>query len=231
MKLFGNITSEDKNKAVESLIEHSSPDLGFFVMVVLSISMATFALLLDNLIVLIGSMLIAPVIYSILGTSLGITMADGKLIFRSFYTLLKSAVISILISAIIALIFIDGDIGQKQIIQSITTGEQTLISGILAIIAGFAAAYAFVKPKLNEALPGVAISISIVPPLAVAGIGLAHFNWGFAQNGLVLFLVNVVGIMIASTLVFSLFNLDVKKAIAKATIKKEDQIIQQEKEA
>lgn len=57
---------------------------------ILSVSMAAFGVLLDSTIILMGSMLIASVLYPTLSLALGIVLADDKLMLRAFYTILKS---------------------------------------------------------------------------------------------------------------------------------------------
>jgi uncharacterized membrane protein len=52
--------------------------------------MAAFGVLLDSTIILMGSMLIASVLYPTLSLALGIVLADDKLMLRAFYTILKS---------------------------------------------------------------------------------------------------------------------------------------------
>ena len=84
--LFNNLTENDKSVAVEHLIKSSTPSQDFFLMIILSVLTATFGLLLNNVAVIIGSMLIAPMLYPFLSLSLGVTMSDAGLISRSFYT-------------------------------------------------------------------------------------------------------------------------------------------------
>ena len=90
LTLFNDITEKDKAKAIENLIFNSSPRQEFFLMVVLAVSMATFGLLLNSNAIIIGSMLVAPILFPILGLSLGIVMVDGKSIRRSGATLFNS---------------------------------------------------------------------------------------------------------------------------------------------
>ena len=81
-------------------------------------------------------------------------------------------------------------------------GREMLGASVVAAIAGFAAAFAMTKSTLNEMLPGVAIAVALVPPLAVAGIGLAHFDWTIFANAFLLFLTNVIGIVLFAVVVF-----------------------------
>lgn len=88
--LFTELTEKEKAQAIEDLIYNASPRQDFFLMVVLSVLMATFGLLLNSPAVIIGSMLVAPILFPILGLSMGIVMVDSQLIGRSIGTLLKS---------------------------------------------------------------------------------------------------------------------------------------------
>ena len=88
--LVTDLTEKDKAKAIEDLIYNSSPRQDFFLMVVLSVLMATFGLLLNSPTIIIGSMLVAPILFPIMGLSMGIVMVDSKLISRSIRTILKS---------------------------------------------------------------------------------------------------------------------------------------------
>ncbi len=217
--LFFGVTEEEKERAVATIVERASPRHEFFLMMALAIAMASMGVLLDSVVVLIGSMLIAPMLYSLLAVSLGIVLADGDLLRRAFTTLGKSVVLAFIAAAVIGLFFTGTDLSTIGIINA---SVPSLAYAIVAGIAGFAAAFAMTKKNLSEMLPGVAISVSLVPPLAVAGIGLAHFDWGIFVNAFLLFLTNVVGIILFAVVVFSLFGFSVKRRVAEKAVRAED---------
>lgn len=218
--LFNNLTEKDKSNAIENLIVESTPRQDFFLMVILSVVMAAFGLLINNMAVIIGSMLIAPILYPILSLSLGVVIADFKLISRSFYTLIKSVVFGIAAAALIALFFAQD--------YEMYFVEPSLISVMIAIVAGLAASFALIKPQLSETLPGVAISVTLIPPLAATGIGIAKFDWNIISDSFVLFLANAIGIIFASMIVFSLMHLYIRRVEARKAIKKEEKAVKQE---
>lgn len=226
--LFNNLTESDKSKAIEKLICDSAPRADFFLMTLLSILMATFGLLINSVAVVIGSMLVAPLLSPILSLSMGVVMADFKLISRSFYTILKSMAFGIAAAAIITLFFSSRleEAGQALVYNM----EPSLIYAAIGIVAGLAASFALVKPQLSETLPGVAVSVALIPPLATVGIGIANFNWNIISNAFMLFVVNIIGIALASIVIFSLMNLYLKRRVAREAIEKEDKIIEKEKE-
>lgn len=228
--VFSNLEERDKTKAVESLIAHSSPRSDFFLMVVLSVAMATFGVLIDNTAVVIGSMLIAPILYPVLGFGLGVALLDLKLIGRSFFTVIKSVLVALITAAAITFIFSPYTGSPSQNMEVVSRLDLGVVAFAIAVVAGLAASFALVKPHLSETLPGVAISVALIPPLAVSGVGFALFDWEIMMQSLLLFGLNILGVALISVLVFFLLNFKVKSKVAERTIKKEDKKIEKERE-
>lgn len=224
--LFNNLTEKDKINAVERLITQSTPNQDYFLMIVLSILTAVFGILMGSIPVIIGSMLIAPLLSPILSLSLGVVISDSNLIDRSFVTIIKSVIIGAGTATIAALLFGGGSIPE----ELITSSEPSLLYAAVAIIAGFAASFALVKPKLNEMLPGVAIAVALIPPIALIGIGLADWSWATISGSFLVLITNIVGIVFAGMVTLSLMNFYTKKKAAEVVVKKEDEKLEQEKE-
>ena len=231
MSLFARFRAIDENHkayVVRKLIQNSTPDFDFFYLSALAMLMATLGLLEGNTAIVIGSMLIAPVLYPILGVALGLVMSDQKVFGRSLYTLAKALVLGLALSILAALLFSDGT-DVTTIFEIMARTEPTLISVAVAIVAGLAVSYALAQPEWSEALPGIAISVALIPPLAVVGIGIAKLNLEIVTGSLVLLSVNIAGIIFAAMISFSLMNLYEKRNIANSTIKKEEERIEEEK--
>jgi len=226
--LFKNVTEEEKGAAIEDIITHATPRQDFFVLLMLSVSMAAFGVLLNSTVILIGSMLIAPLLYPVLSLALGFIVADEKLIARSMFTLLKSVGYALAAGVVIGFLFSTRVDGALTIVTELGT-PASLMYTVVAAIAGFAAAFAMVRPKLNDTLPGVAISVSLVPPLATAGIALSLLNWAAFSNALLLFLANVIGIVFSAMIVFALLKLSVKRKLAAEAVREEEQAVAVEK--
>jgi uncharacterized hydrophobic protein (TIGR00271 family) len=154
-------------------------------------------------------------------------MSDFKLISRSSYTLIKYVAFGVFASALVTMFFsASPEVSASQ--DLLMNIKPSLIYAIIAVVAGIAASFSLVNPRLNDMLPGVAISVALIPPLAATGIGIARFNWSIISNSFVLFVVNFVGIISASMMVFSLMNLYVKRKVAQLEIIKEDKSIKKE---
>jgi uncharacterized hydrophobic protein (TIGR00271 family) len=218
IKFFANLKESEKKMAIEKLVQASSPSQQFFFMVVLSVLMATFGILQNSAPVIIGSMLIAPVLYPVLGLSMGLVMSDSPLVSRSLLTLLKSFVYALLASFIASILFSSA----PSIIEiSIDFIKPSLSSAAVAVVAGLAASFSLAKEEISETLPGVAISVSLVPPLAAIGVGISILNLSIIINAFLLFMVNVIGIVFASMLIFSLMDFYKTKHVVAEEIKKD----------
>lgn len=224
---FRAIKEADKTKAIEQLIADSTPSFDFFFMATLSILMATFGMILDSAAIVIGSMLIAPILHPILSFALGMSLSDYKLIRRSFYAICKAAVIGVLGAVLVTLFFSHGEYLTSEVVARM---EPNLLYFAVALISGIAVSYALVKPDLSETLPGVAVSVALIPPLAALGIGIAKVDWEVVSGSAVLFLINVFGIIFAGMVSFSLMNVSKKQKVAEEAIEKEDEKAEREEE-
>lgn len=70
-----------------------------------------------------------------------------------------------------------------------------------AVATGFVGAIAFTRRDVGDVLPGVAIAISLVPPLGVVGVCLGSGEPSLALGALVLFASNMVVLIIAAVVV------------------------------
>jgi uncharacterized hydrophobic protein (TIGR00341 family) len=220
MYILDPIEQKYKTSAVEKLIENSTPNRSFYTMVILAVAMASLGLLLDNIAIVIGSMLISPLLFSLLGVAMGLSMSNNKLIIRSLRTFLKSVLFGIIVSLITTLLFSSIDVFSNEEILSRTFSG--LPFAVVALIAGFAAAFSIVNPKLNESFSGIAISVALLPPIATIGIGLGLLHFSIVRGALVLLLTNIIGILASSLIAFSMMNFHTKNKLADDTIKLEE---------
>lgn len=192
----------------------ASPGFDYFFFVVLSSAIATLGLINNSPAVIIGAMVVAPLMSPILGVGLGSITADAKLARDSLSGLVKGAMISILLSALLTLanVYLPFVPSLSDIPNEILTRTQPTPNDLLiAFAGGLAAAYALAQPQLSAALPGVAIATALMPPLSVVGIGIALGRWNIAGGAALLFLTNAVTIAFAATLIFFLEGFSPKR--------------------
>jgi uncharacterized membrane protein len=99
-------------------------------------------------------------------------------------------------------------------VVSFTTNSQItsrisprLLDLVAALAAGAAGAFAMSRDDIADSLPGVAIAISLVPPLCVVGVSLAYGEVDAALGALLLFTVNVLAILLAGGGVLAVLGL------------------------
>ncbi len=203
-KLIKLIDLERRAEVQVQLRNASHPDFGFFLLVVLSGVIATLGLLVDSPAIIIGAMLVAPLMSPIIGFGLASITGDDRLLRDSVSALIRGALLSVLISAIITFtnrnlpFFVMQDL-PEEVLSRISPGPLDL--GV-ALAGGLAAAFALAMPDISAALPGVAIATALMPPLCTIGIGLAMGRLDVAGGAFVLFLTNAITIAFAASLVF-----------------------------
>lgn len=224
------IEGMDKMRAVKSIIESSTPDFDYYLMLVLSTIVATLGLLLDSEATVIGAMLLAPLLAPVLGLSLGLSMSEPSVIARSFAVVLKSSLVAILASLVASFIFTLSGKNAELTDALLSREGANLMHFMVAAISGFAVAYAYVRPKISASLPGVAIAVALIPPLSAVGAGLVMMNFALVSGALLLYLINVAGIVFSAMIAFSLMDLTHKRFLAERLIEKEEERIEKEKE-
>ncbi|MBD3270125.1 TIGR00341 family protein [Candidatus Peregrinibacteria bacterium] len=217
------ISKTQKKETVNKLFEYSTPTWDFFLMMALSSIIITIGLLQSNVPVIIGGMLIAPMLYPILSLAMGIVVGYPKLMRRSALVILQSIFAITIISFVVALLFLEKDLNTE--ITSRTLPNLAFF--IIAICSGGAVGYSIAKPNINEVLPGVAITVSLVPPLSVSGIGLAFLKMDFAIGAIGLFFLNLAGIVFAAIFVFAVMNFYETKEQVKKKIRAEEKEIEE----
>lgn len=222
------ITKKDQVRVAAELIESSRLTGGFYLMLVLSTVVVTLGLLLNNAAVIIGGMLITPLLTPLLTLALGIVMGDMPLLWRSSKIFLRAVGIVFGVAAAIALFYPSGDLAGE-----ITSRLNSNIAYLMvAFVAGLAATFAWTNKNLSAMLPGVAIAVSLLPPLAIVGIGVAGLDFALIRGSIITLFLNLFGIVLGSVIIFSLLNFyRAKKETCEAVKQeiKEEEIKQEEK--
>ncbi len=220
---FRALPDKDKASLIRKLLSNGTPDFDYFYLIGLSTLMATLGLLLDSGSIVIGSMLIAPLMYPILGVSLGLVMMGDNisLLTRAVNTLVKSLGAGLALSVLAAFFFGDAETYQSAEVLARTVPSHLHL--LVALVAGAAVAYMLARPEWGDALPGVAIAVALIPPLATIGIGIAAASASIIKGASMILLLNLFGIIAVSVIMFLLMNLSEKEHIAVSTVKREDE--------
>ncbi|HWS58924.1 MAG TPA: TIGR00341 family protein [Actinotalea sp.] len=194
--------------------DRSSKVSAFWTMLILSGVIAVAGVLADSTATVIGAMIIAPLSIPIMGIAVGIVLTDPRLVGRSIAFVTGGVVVVVAIGALVSLAL-------PSTTQVITNPQVTgrTSPGILdlaaALATGLAGAVGLSRRDVSDILPGVAIAISLVPPLGVVGVCLGQGAVAMAVGAFVLFLSNVVALVLAGTVVFSLYGYRAEDALGR----------------
>jgi len=177
----------------------------FWTLLVLAAVIASAGIVSDSTATVIGAMIVAPLMTPILGTVLSIVTGDGPNLARSLALVVGGAVAVALIGFVIGL-FVPFDVVAATSSQVAGRIHPRLIDLVAALATGAVGSFALVRSDVSDTLPGVAIAISLVPPLAVVGITLEAGASDESLGALLLFLTNVGAILLSGLVVMAVYR-------------------------
>ncbi|GAA4353034.1 TIGR00341 family protein [Microbacterium rhizosphaerae] len=176
---------------------------GFLIMLTLAGIIAIAGVITDSTATVIGAMIIAPLGTPILAIGLGIVTGRLSLVVRSILWVLAGLVIVIVLGLGFS-VFVATPESLATNSQVVGRTSPSFMDLVAALATGFAGGFAMCRKDLSAVLPGVAIAISLVPPLGVVGVCAGQGLWTDALGALWLFFSNVIALIIAGSIVFTL---------------------------
>lgn len=172
-------------------------DRNFLLLVLLSTIVATIGLIENNVAVIIGAMVIAPLLGPNLALSLGTALGDIALMRQSILTLVSGLILAIALAILIGF-FWPEPIQGAEVMDRTKAGFDSIA---LAIASG-AAATLSVTTGLSSVLVGVMVAVALLPPAAVMGMLLGQGDIASASGAALLLAINIVCVNLASKIVF-----------------------------
>jgi uncharacterized hydrophobic protein (TIGR00341 family) len=169
----------------------------FLAMTVLSSLVAAVGLMRDDVAVLIGAMVIAPLLGPNVALALATTLGDTGLLRRAGLTNLAGMALTLLLPFGIGLVLtVDPAVPA---IASRT--DVSMADVVLALAAGSAGTFAFTR-GLSGAVIGVMVAVALMPPLVAFGMLLGSGHVLLALRALALIAVNFICINLAGVATF-----------------------------
>ena len=164
----------------------------FLVLVFLSSLVAAAGILRNNVAVVLGAMVIAPLLGPNMAICFATTLGDAALARQALKTAFIGIAVSLLVSIVIgAVMTIDPQAPEIAGRTHVSPGDVAL-----ALASGIAGALAFTT-GFPAVLIGVMISLALLPPLVTFGMLAASGYVHAAANALLLFLTNVICVNLA----------------------------------
>ena len=187
------------------------PDFDYFTLVVLSTIVATIGLIENNVAVIIGAMVIAPLLGPNLALTLGVTLGDPKLVRRAAVTL-GWGMLVVLIMSISTGFFLRPESYSFELLSRTHVGPAAIA---LALASGAAGALSLTA-GVSSVLVGVMVAVALLPPAATLGLMLGQSligasaeaaiteqaSWKLALGAGLLLMINIVCVNLAALVVF-----------------------------
>lgn len=205
------LSREERIDLFTRLQDGSRGNFDFYTLTGLATAIAALGLLQNSAAVVIGAMLVAPLMTPMIGAGLGIVQGNpflardsARSIFFGFLLALSIGLCAGGVARLLEFSVLDPGgastaAGLPRLIEQLDARvHPTVLDLMVALISGFAAAYANARSGLSSSLPGVAIAAALVPPIATAGITMAFGRFPAAQEAIKLFVTNLVLIVLGS---------------------------------
>jgi uncharacterized hydrophobic protein (TIGR00271 family) len=178
----------------------------FWLLLVLAAIIATAGVGGDSTATVIGAMIVAPLMTPILGIVLAMVLNDRRNLLRSIAIVVAGACVVVALGYLIGLA-IPEPVTAATNSQVASRVSPRLVDLLAALATGAVGSVALVRSDISDTLPGVAIAISLVPPLSVVGLTLESGVYDEARGALLLFLANVSAILATGVVVMALYGL------------------------
>ena len=170
----------------------------FFWRLALAAVVATGGIAAASTAVVIGAMLIAPLMSPMLGCALAIVSGRPRAAVRTLLVTVAGVALCIGIAAAV---------GAVAPVSVNTATNQEVLARVTPRLIDLMAALALVRDDIPDAVPGIAISASLVPPLCVVGVALQAGDIEAARGSMLLFVANFFAIQLMCCAVFAALGL------------------------
>lgn len=164
----------------------------YIAMAVLSTVVAAVGLMRNNVAVIIGAMVIAPLLGPNMGLALATTLGDIRMARRALQSLGVGMGLAFLMAMIFGMLLpVDPSVPELANRTEVAPGDL-----VLAVVSGVAGALSFTT-ALSGTLIGVMVAVALMPPLVAAGLLFGSGNFAAGYGALLLLAANVVSVNLA----------------------------------
>lgn len=199
---FLELSGEHKKTLAEKIKKDAHADKIYWIAIFLSSIIAALWLLQNSVAVVIGAMLIAPLLSPINGISFAVARWEKHFFWKTIKILFGSMAIAIAMGYIsVQVTWLN-----THTAEIIARAAPNIIDLCIAIFSAIVAVLSLWFYRLSESVGGVAMSVALLPPLAVVWIELALGNYHLVFSSFMLFLANFVAIILVGTIMFWLYG-------------------------
>ncbi|MZG30894.1 MAG: TIGR00341 family protein [Nitrospinae bacterium] len=186
-----------REELYNDVVRNANLDSTYLLLVFLSTVVVAIGLLEDNVAVVIGAMVIAPLLGPNMALALGAALGDMALMWQATKTTIAGVTLALSLSIIIGIIY-PINLESHELIARTDVG---LDSVVLALASG-AAAVLSLTTGLASVLVGVMVAVALLPPTATLGLMMGAGQPRLALGAALLLAVNIVSVNLAAKVVF-----------------------------
>ncbi|GJL78652.1 MAG: hypothetical protein NPINA01_16410 [Nitrospinaceae bacterium] len=192
-----DLVTASREELYNSVEKSARLESNYLLLVLLSTIVVAIGLLEDNVAVVIGAMVIAPLLGPNIALALGTALGDTSLMLKSLKTTLAGLTLALGLSFLIGKLW-PLNFESKELLTRTYVG---LDSAALAFASG-AAAVLSLTTGLPSVLVGVMVAVALLPPTATLGLMLGAGKWELATGAGLLLAVNIVCVNLAAKISF-----------------------------
>jgi uncharacterized hydrophobic protein (TIGR00271 family) len=202
----GHITEKVLSDTYNVLTERAKIDLDFLLLTVSAAVICALGFKMNSAAVIVGAMVISPLLYPVICAGVATYQADWSEFVRAVRTFAVGFGCAVAAAFIVGLFY--ATTFRSEIIERLSEGVWDYF--FVAFFSGLAGTYAFFSPKIHDAVAGIAISVALIPPVVMLGIGLGlgiakqNTNLVFVSGTIVLG--NVIGIYLGAIVMVTVLH-------------------------
>jgi len=190
-------TGSTREELYSQIEKDTRLDGNFLVLVFLSTVVAAIGLLENNVAVIVGAMVIAPLLGPNIALAFATTLGDRDLLLKSFKTNMVGVALALSVSIVIGWFWPPMTLNPEILARTYVGFDDV----VLALASG-AAAVLSLTSGVASALVGVMVAVALLPPTATLGMVLASGQHQLATGAALLLAVNIVCVNMSANLVF-----------------------------
>ena len=189
--------TRSREELYSNILAGATLDSNFVYMVILSTIVAAIGLLEDNVAVVIGAMVIAPLLGPNIALAFATSLGDSKLIWKAFKSNITGLSIALILSIILGYTW-PLNFESRELMMRTSVD----IDGVVLAMASGAAAVLSLTSSWMNSLVGVMVAVALLPPAATLGLMVGSGNYQEAMGAALLLAVNVVCVNLSAKLSF-----------------------------
>ena len=192
-------SSTTREELYNEIEKNTRLDSTYLLLVFLSTVVVSIGLLENNVAVVIGAMVIAPLLGPNIALALGAALGDMPLMWKAFKTMVTGIGLALFLSICVGF-YHPMNLDSPELMARTDVG----LDSIALALASGAAAVLSLTTGLSSVLVGVMVAVALLPPTATLGIMLGAGHAQLAIGAAILLAVNIVCVNLAAKMVFLL---------------------------